>query len=82
MDSVELANAVESVCREARTRILIEGKSQYENAVGGVHHQTFETENVEFTFVELENELMDMINYAAMLILKLRVLHAAAEKVV
>lgn len=90
MNSGQLANAVLDVCLEAQRRIMEEGHKQYsgteevpegnEGLTKEVERQKFEEESTEYTFSELEAELLDTINYAAMAILKLRSAREAVSR--
>jgi hypothetical protein len=70
MNSGQLANEVLSICLEAQRRIYEKGRVEY--GMEGDTHQRHEDETLEMSLTELEQELLDTINWAAMTILKLR----------
>lgn len=76
MNSGELANKVLDVCLAAQRRIIDVGGPQYSS---GIVRQAFEHESLDDLLQELEDELLDQINYAAMAILKIRARRQALE---
>ena len=74
MDSETLAFRVAVVHTEARNRIIDQGKDSYEkvDSSDGQVFQRFETETLGDNFQGIEEELMDVMNWAAMTIIKLR----------
>lgn len=85
MKSGELANEILSVCLDAQRRVMTVGHQQYASVetegvgssedpfqVTGNQKQRFEEETLEDSLTELEEELLDTINWAAMAVLKLR----------
>lgn len=64
MTSRELANHVQALTLRARERILGVGMRQYDDGVAG---QRFESYTVDRLLNELQDELLDVINYVAML---------------
>lgn len=88
MTSDELALEVAKVHAEALTRIRVEGHESY--AIGFYdltkpgfpqgQSQRFESESVEDELDNLEEELLDTINWASMAIIKLRERRIRAEE--
>lgn len=84
MKSGELSNEILGVCMEAQKRMLGVGHEQYASAdqltLTGEERQRFEDETPADQFRELEEELMDVINWAGMTVLKLRERREALAK--
>jgi hypothetical protein len=73
----ELAAEVAETVALAQSRINGIGADQYHDAETG--QQRFETMNLDDLFVFAEEELLDQINYAVMLRIRLRRLQGAIE---
>lgn len=71
MRSTELAAAISEVHTDALNRVIGVGHDSYAS-VSGEETQRFETENLTDHLTDLEEELLDTINWASMAILKLR----------
>jgi hypothetical protein len=80
MKSHELAMAVSEVHLEARARIYTTGHEQYSGGTGILTEQRFEKETVQDSLDGLEEELLDVINWAAMTILKVREVREKANR--
>lgn len=70
MDSNELANKIVSVQSTALVRVLKEGRDSYGDL--GDERQSFEGETIFDILDEAENELLDLMNYAAMGAIRVR----------
>lgn len=75
MKPVELADEVAETVALAQSRIKGIGADQYHDAETG--QQRFETMALDDLFVYAEEELLDQINYAVMLRIRLRRLRQA-----
>lgn len=64
MTSSELAEHVMLLCEKAQERVLGVGADQYDDGIAG---QRFESYTVDELLKEMQDELIDVINYAAML---------------
>ena len=64
MSSLELADHVQALAGKARERILGVGMRQYDDGIAG---QRFESYTVDRLLMELQDELIDVINYTSML---------------
>lgn len=71
----ELAEWVEDFCAYATSRILGVGAHQYDN----VGRQKFEDMPLGQLCIEIEDEIADLINYSAMLALRIRWIKKAVE---
>lgn len=68
MTSVDLADYIEALCTEARERIIGTGDEQYSEA----ERQRFEQFPAIRLYTEFREELLDSINYLAMLDITMR----------
>jgi NTP pyrophosphatase (non-canonical NTP hydrolase) len=64
MSSYELADHIQALTLRARERIMGVGMRQYDDGIAG---QRFESYTVERLLNELQDELLDVINYVGML---------------
>lgn len=64
MSSHELAEHVMLLCERAQERVLGVGMRQYDDGIAG---QRFESYTVDRLLTELQDELVDVINYTSML---------------
>ena len=64
MSSQELADHVQALSDRARSRVLGVGMRQYDDGIAG---QRFESYSVDRLLSELQDELIDVINYTSML---------------
>jgi len=81
MNSAELATKVLNVCMDAYARITNVGDDQYVSYRGTEHErQRHEEETASEHLEGLEEELLDIINWSAMTVIKLRERRASLEE--
>lgn len=78
MISDQLADRVDAVVKEAQARILGPGAAQYETAPD---RQMFEDDTLDNLITAMQEEVLDQINYAVMLWIKLDAVRELSERV-
>jgi len=78
MEASELSEAIADIVHDARCRVGpgSVGAEQYDSEVGDQHFEVTPLENL-FTYAE--EELLDLINYCVMLIIRIRRLKGQME---
>jgi hypothetical protein len=79
MTSQELAGSVKDIIEKAQSRILGIGSEQY--SLEENRNQKFEEYSINKMFEQFEEEILDVINYAVMLNLKLASLQERVRSV-